>query len=234
MKKLLGPLLVGGIFAAAAGSAVADSITFYEHDNYGGRQFTADSPVANFARSGFNDRVNSAVVHDGRWEICVDAEFGGSCGILAPGAYPNLGAYANRVSSVRPVDGRQAGADGRRYDNRPDNRGRGQEAQATLYERPNLSGRSYPINDTMQNLGRTGFNDRASSLHVESGYWIFCSDADFRGECRTFGPGDYASLPGMNNTISSGRRISNDYPYRDRPNWQADGYRQSMANPAQR
>jgi len=45
--------------------------------------------VTNFARSGFNDRVQSAVVHDGRWEICVDADFGGSCGVLAPGAYPS-------------------------------------------------------------------------------------------------------------------------------------------------
>ena len=77
-----------------------------------GRQFTADQAGANFGRSGFNDRVSSAVVHDGRWEICVDIEFRGSCGVLAPGAYPNLGAYAGRVSSVRPIDGRQA-------DNRP-------------------------------------------------------------------------------------------------------------------
>jgi hypothetical protein len=230
MKRIFTPLLMGGVIAAAAGSAVADSITFYENDNYGGRQFTADRPVTNFERNGFNDRVRSAVVHDGRWEICVDADFGGSCGVLAPGAYPSLGAYAGRVSSVRPVDDRQAGTEGRNYDNRPDYRGRGREAQATLYERPNLSGRSYPINEPMQNLGRTGFNDRASSLHVESGYWIFCTDADFRGECRTFGPGDYASLPGMNNAISSGRRISNDYPYRDRPNWQADAYRQSQLN----
>jgi len=233
MKRMLRPLVLGAIITAAAGSAVADSITFYENDNYGGRQFTADRPVNNFARNGFNDRVQSAVVHDGRWEICVDADFGGSCGILAPGAYPSLGAYSGRVSSVRPVDGRQAGADGRNYDNRPDNRGRGREARATLYENANLSGRAYQINDTMQNLGSTGFNDRASSLRVESGYWIFCTDADFRGECRTFGPGDYASLPGMNNAISSGRRISNDYPYRDRPNWQSSAY-PSQSNSAQR
>ena len=231
MKRILTPLLMGGIIAAAAGSAVADSITFYEGDNYGGRQFTADRPVTNFARNGFNDRVHSAVVHDGRWEICVDADFGGSCGVLAPGSYPNLGAYAGRVSSVRPVDGRHAGPDGRNYgnyDNRSDRRGR--DAQATLFENPNLSGRAFPINGTMQNLNPTGFNDRASSLRVESGYWIFCTDADFRGECRTFGPGDYATLPGMNNAISSGRRISNDYPYRDPPNWQAGAYRQSQFN----
>src|SRR5690242_8293165 len=86
-----------------------------------------------------------------------------------------------------------------RYEDRDRNR----EAPATLYEGPNLSGRSYPLYDTIRNLDTTGFNGRASSLRVESGYWIFCSDSEFRGECRTFGPGDYASLPGMNNVISS-------------------------------
>jgi hypothetical protein len=222
--------LIGGVIAMAAGSAVADSITFYESDNYRGRQFTTDRPVANFGRTEFNDQVHSAVVHDGRWEICVDADFGGGCGILAPGNYPNLGAYAGRVSSVRPIEDSYSGnrADGGRYANRSDGRGRNREARATLYEGPNLSGRSYPLNDSMQNLGTSGFNDRASSLRVESGYWIFCSDADFRGECRTFGPGEYASLPGLNNTISSGRRISSEYPYGDRPNWQSDSVQQSQ------
>lgn len=220
MKRVLKPLVIATALAAA-GSAAADSITFYQDDNYGGRQFTADRPVTNFASNGFNDRVHSAVVHEGRWEICVDADFNGGCGVLAPGAYPNLGAYAGRISSVRPIDGRYAG-------NRPDERARYREARATLYEGPNLSGRSYPLNDVMPNLGRSGFNDRASSLRVDSGYWIFCSESEFRGDCRTFGPGEYATLPGLNNVISSGRRISNDYPYGDRPNWQRDAYRQSL------
>jgi hypothetical protein len=223
MKKLLTPLMMG-IIVAVAGSAAADSITFYQDDNYRGRNFTADQPVANFARNGFNDLVHSAVVHEGRWEICVDSDYRGGCGILAPGAYPNLGAYAGRISSVRPVDSRVSSE-------RSDNRGRYSEARATLYEGPNLSGRSFALNDAMPNLGRTGFNDRASSLRVESGYWIFCSDSEFRGECRTFGPGEYASLPGLNNVISSGRRISSDYPYSDRPNWQRDSYRQSQNSP---
>ena len=108
MKKLLTPLMMG-IIVAAAGSAAADSITFYQDDNYRGRNFTADQPVTNFARNGFNDLVHSAVVHEGRWEICVDSDFRGGCSILAPGAYPNLGAYAGRISSVRPVDGRHSG-----------------------------------------------------------------------------------------------------------------------------
>jgi len=224
MKRALKPLLIA-IALAAAGSAAADSITFYQDDNFRGRQFTADQPVPNFDRSGFNDRVNSAVVHDGRWEICVDAEFRGGCGVLGPGAYPNLGAYAGRISSVRPLEGRYSD---NRPDNRSDDRGRNREARAMLFEGPNLSGRSFALNDAVSNLGRTGFNDRASSLRVDRGYWIFCSDSEFRGECRTFGPGEYASLPGLNNVISSGRRISNDYPYTDRPNWQRDSYNQSL------
>lgn len=218
MKRMLKALLVG-LISVAAGSAAADKITFYQYDNYRGRQFTAESEVTDFARNGFNDRVNSAVVHEGRWEICIDSDFRGGCSILVPGAYPTLGAYAGRISSVRPADGR--------YSPRADDRGRNREGRATLYEGPNLSGRSFPLNDVMPNLGRTGFNDRASSLHVDSGYWIFCSDSDFRGECRTFGPGDYASLPGLNNSISSGRRISNYYPYGDRPDWQRDVLSQS-------
>jgi len=224
MKRILTPLLAAAL-AVAAASAAADKITFYEGDNYGGRQFTADGPVANFDRNGFNDRVRSAVVHDGRWEICVDANFNGSCSTLAPGAYPNLGAWAGRISSVRPVDGRIA-------NNRPDDRGRypAQAARATLYEGPNLSGRSFALNDSMRNLESTGFNDRASSLRVESGYWIFCSDSEFRGNCRTYGPGDYASLPGMNNVISSGRQIANEYPYGEKPNWQRNSINQSQYN----
>ena len=38
------------IALAAAGSAAADSITFYQDDNYRGRQFTADQSVLNFGR----------------------------------------------------------------------------------------------------------------------------------------------------------------------------------------
>ena len=214
MRHDLRPLLAALLLSAAA-NAAANSITFYQDDHFRGRQFTADRAVANFARDGFNDRVHSAVVHDGRWEICVDAEFSGGCGVLGPGAYPNLGAYAGRVSSVRPVDGRQ-------YANRPDDRGRNRDARATLYQGQNLTGRSHPLDASTSNLAASGFNDRASSLRVESGYWIFCSDADFRGECRTFGPGDYASLPSMNNVISSGRLIANAYPYQDKPDWQRD------------
>jgi hypothetical protein len=219
MKSILKPLLLG-LLVTAAGNAAADRITLYTSDNFAGREVSIDRPISNLGPSGLNDSVNSAVVHEGRWEICLDLDFRG-CSILLPGAYPRLGAYANHISSVRPVDGRYS--DGR-Y---PDYPGRNREARATLYEGPNMTGRAFPIQDGVMNLGRTGFNDRASSLRVESGYWIFCSDSEFRGECRTYGPGEYPILLGLNNVISSGRRISDFYPYADRPDWR-DNYRPSQ------
>jgi hypothetical protein len=209
--------LLAAAIMAAAGSAAADSITLYQGDNYRGRQINVDRPLSSFNDSGFNDRANSAVVHEGRWEICFDSDFRGSCSILEPGAYPELGAYAGRISSLRPVGRRQMEA---RVDERPRGDGRGRDARATLFEGPNFSGRAYPMTDMMRDLDRTGFNDRATSLRIESGYWIFCTDSEFRGDCRTFGPGEYTTLPGMNNAISSGRRIANAYPYGERPDWQ--------------
>ena len=90
----------------------------------------------------------------------------------------------------------------------------------TFYENDGFNGRRFTATSSVSDFAGFGFNDRASSVRVEGGYWIFCSDADFQGECRTFGPGDYATLPWeLNNRISSGRRISGNYPYSGNPNW---------------
>jgi hypothetical protein len=230
--KLFLSVALTTVAGLTAGAASAASITFYQDDNYRGATMTADRAMGNFSGTGFNDGARSAVVHDGRWEICVDADFHGSCGVLAPGAYPELGAYAGRISSVRPIDGSFSG----RSEDRGRSRGHGPAARATLYESTNLSGRSYQLRDSMHDMRGTGISDRASSLLVESGYWIFCSDTDFRGECRTFGPGEYASLPGMSDGISSGRMISSEYPYASKPDWQRGSwnyrsqYQQGNAN----
>lgn len=207
-------LLVLGMTLAGTASA---NVTFYPGDNFSGREFTVDQTVSNFDHTGFNDRARSAVVNSGQWEICVDAEFGGDCQVLGPGRYPDLGGFAGRVSSVRPVANGGIQGHGERRAHQA-----GGGARATLYEGRNLSGQSFDLRGgTMANLDGTGFNDRASSLRVDSGYWVFCSDANFGGECRTFGPGNYATLPpGLNNMISSGRRISDEYPYSQSPTWQ--------------
>jgi len=215
--ELRNMLVVTGI--ATAGLAHAE-VSLYERANFAGREYTVNQTEANLDRTGFNDRARSAIVNSGRWEVCVDADFAGNCQVLAPGRYPDLGVLAGRVSSVRPVsNSAEARSPGAGYQARLDGYG---AARATLYEGKNLSGRSFALgNGVMASLDQTGFNDRASSLRVEAGYWVFCSDANFGGECRTFGPGEYANLPpGLNDTISSGRRISENFPYRQNPTWQ--------------
>ena len=92
-------------------------------------------------------------------------------------------------------------------------------ADIILYEYDSFGGRSF-VAEVLANLNGTGFNDRASSLRIEGGYWLFCSDRNFHGDCLTFGPGDYPTLPrSLNNRISSGRRIHDQYPYSQSPTW---------------
>jgi len=102
-----------------------------------------------------------------------------------------------------------------------DRRGRRGGPDAVLFSNPDFNGDRWVISgDYLPDLANTGFNDRAQSLRVRSGYWIFCSDAQFRGQCRTFGPGDYPRLGwALDNKVSSGRRISERYPYGGPPNW---------------
>ena len=88
----------------AMGPAMAQ-ITLYEHDNFGGRTFTADNSVDNLRDFGFNDRASSVVVEGRRWQICDDARFGGRCVELRPGRYTSLSEMGmnDRVSSVRMI-----------------------------------------------------------------------------------------------------------------------------------
>ena len=83
--------------------ATVGQIDFYENENYGGRVFTARTPVDDFRNNGFNDRASSAVVTGQPWQVCDDARFGGLCAVLPIGSYPNLNAMGlgDRISSAR-------------------------------------------------------------------------------------------------------------------------------------
>lgn len=224
MKKFIRPLSIFALTCAAS-SAMA-GVTFYEAENFGGRPMEMNGTVPNFLERGFNDRARSAVVEGAPVEVCMDINFNGGCTVMNPGRYPTLGNLSGQISSVRPAYEQQRGGYDQRdqrggYDQgRPGERN-ARGASATLFSGPNMTGRAIALDREGAN-DLQNFNDRASSLRVTRGYWIFCTDVQFRGECRTFGPGDYAQLPpGMDNRISSGRRISNDYPYANsRPNWE--------------
>jgi Beta/Gamma crystallin len=191
-------------------------IVLYDQPNFAGRSIRIDGPVESLEQ--FNDRARSMIIYDGEWELCEHDRLRGNCMVFREGRHANLGPLSGDVSSVRPLSVVAPPAPGPGHGQIA---GWGRGARAVLYEGPEFRGRSIVINeDVVDNLHGSGFNDRASSLRIERGYWVFCSDANFRGECRTFSPGDYARLPsGLNDRVSSGRRIYEDYPYDREPNW---------------
>ena len=201
MKRTLlaGALLIAG----ASVTASAADLTLYGRQDFRGRELRANDTIVNLEHSGFNDRASSAVIRDGVWQLCENARFRGQCVTLGPGEYPSLRAMGlnNRVSSAREV------RDWSR-DNRWGREGR-HRARAVIYSNRDFRGERFVVNGNyLPNLANNGFNDRAQSLRVEGGTWMFCSDANLQGQCRTFAPGSYAELPGaLNNRLSSGRRV---------------------------
>ena len=103
MKSVSRVLFAASVLAFAAHASA--QVTFYEQEGFQGRSFSSPKRVANFARSGFNDRASSVVVAGQRWQACEDILFEGRCTVLRPGQYPSLSAMGlnDRISSVRPL-----------------------------------------------------------------------------------------------------------------------------------
>lgn len=83
-------------------------------------------------------------------------------------------------------------------------------AQVVLYTDEGFQGRSLTAQRDIVNLGRYGFNDRASSIVVLADRWEVCENADFGGRCAVLRPGRYPSLAafGLNDRISSVRAVA--------------------------
>lgn len=82
-------------------------------------------------------------------------------------------------------------------------------AQVTFYENDDFRGRSFATQKQIGDLGRYGFNDRASSVDVASGRWEVCENSRFTGRCVVLRPGRYPSLTamGLNDRVTSARSI---------------------------
>ena len=92
---------IAGLVVAAQAPA---QITFYEHQGFRGPAYTVNGTVSSFS-IGANDRASSAVVENGRWEVCEHIRFEGKCVVLVPGSYDSLKSMDmnNTISSARPV-----------------------------------------------------------------------------------------------------------------------------------
>ena len=82
-------------------------------------------------------------------------------------------------------------------------------AQVTFYEKENFRGRRFTTDDDVDNFKQHGFNNRVSSVIVNSGRWMACEDVRFEGRCVILSEGRYASLrqAGLGSRISSVRPV---------------------------
>ena len=193
-------------YAPTPPPAPASQVTFYEHDGFQGRSFTAESPVADFGQGGFNDRASSVVVRGALWEVCEDARYRGRCVVLRPGQYATLRSMGvnDRVSSVREVGGPA------RVEDRPTPAPPpAPPSQAVFFEHEGFQGRSFTAESPVIDFGRFGFNDRASSVVVRGALWEVCEDASYSGRCAVLRPGQYPTLSsmGLNDHVSSVREV---------------------------
>jgi hypothetical protein len=142
--------------------------------------------------------------------------------VYDPGDYPRLGDLSRKIVSVRflGTDYQVAKREAERvaanaaHDNRRDDRGdyrhdRGnyRHGSVELFGREGFNGRSIKVEENIPDLYTRRFDGQASSLIVHSGTWELCSRQDFEGRCRTFGPGEYPRLAGLDDRVTSVRQI---------------------------
>jgi len=82
-------------------------------------------------------------------------------------------------------------------------------ASITFYENESFRGRSFTTEKRVNNLQKSGINDRASSVVVTGSRWEVCDDRNAKGNCRVLRPGRYPSLAslGLNDRVSSARAV---------------------------
>ncbi len=150
--------------------------------------------------------ARAVIVYSGTWRLCSDQYYnGGACSDFVPGRYDHLGTFGDHVASAELISS-NPGPVGVVTPPPPSGR-------VVLYEFPHFGGRSLIIDRReLANLDGFGFDKRAASMRIDGGYWMFCSDVQFQGDCRTLGPGEYPRLPeDVDRRISSARRVDSVY-----------------------
>lgn len=184
--------IVGASLLASASTALAADIWVY-----GERDFTGS--FARLSRSEPNlptGAARSIRVGSGVWEACTGANFTGECRRLSTGDYRELrGRYGETILSVREVTYAPASV--------------GYAApKLQLFEGRQYRGRTLTLDYAVNDMGRMGFDDRASSAIVAGGAWEICTEYNFRGRCQTLTPGQYPDLgTQLDNRILSARAL---------------------------
>lgn len=191
------------LLAACTQAVHAGEIKLYTQPDFKGREITLRDVTPDLSDLGFQDRAASLVVSSGRWEVCFDTDFRAPCTIYERGEYRAVKGLGDAVGSVRELG---TGRDPRSW-----HRPRGPRGRIELFAGPGLTGNSTLVLRDTGDFVQIGFNNRARGLVVSDGAWLLCSEAYFRGTCRTFAPGRYPDLgAALSGRASSARLVSED------------------------
>lgn len=176
-------------------------IILYQNTPRGMRAVELISNVDDLETRNFSNSAYAAFVSDGTWRLC-DAERGrGRCSDFAPGRYESLGPLEGRVRSAYLIAStpERVAATVPAYP----------PGRAVLYQFPNFAGPQAVVEyGRAPDLDWAHFKQPASSLRVESGTWLVCSELGYQGECRVLGPGEYPRLTEVvNGGVYSARQV---------------------------
>ena len=78
-------------------------LEMYAASGFRGRPVRVWRDIDSLERRDFDQRASSLIIHEGRWQLCSDPGFEGSCRVFEPGSYPQLGRLNNQIGSLRRV-----------------------------------------------------------------------------------------------------------------------------------
>lgn len=192
------PAVQSGGYAPPGPPDGAARVILFSGDNFRGDSLAVSGANPSLGRTGFDDAAASLVVEGGRWLFCSEPYFRGDCTTLGPGRHRLRDAGLHRaISSIRPVGGGDVAAAPRRAT----------DADIELFLESGFGGVALGSKRDVSNLGPTNYNDKIGSVVVHAGQWELCTDGEYRGRCVVFGPGRYPNLGGLDNQISSLRRV---------------------------
>ncbi|XP_043835492.1 beta-crystallin B2 [Dromiciops gliroides] len=153
-------------------------IVIFEQENFQGRSHELSGPCSNLKETGM-EKAASILVQSGPWVGYEQANCKGEQFVFEKGEYPRWDSWTNSrrtdaLSSLRPI----------KVDS--------QEHKIILYENPNFTGKKIEIiDDDVPSFHAHGYQEKVSSVRVQSGTWVGYQYPGYRGFQYLFEKGEY-------------------------------------------
>ncbi|KAL9834409.1 beta-crystallin B2 [Geothlypis trichas] len=189
----------------------SSKIAIFEQENFQGRCHELSGACPNLKEAGV-DKVGSILVHSGPWVGYEQASCKGEQFVFEKGEYPRWDSWTNSrrsdsITSLRPIKVVRAPRQPLPTRQTKDS----QEHKIVLYENPSFTGKKIEIiDDDVPSFHAHGYQEKVSSVRVQSGTWVGYQYPGYRGYQYLFEKGDYkdsSDFGAQHPQIQSVRRI---------------------------